>query len=704
MMPVDLENLNGSIKEAKPDTTSLEDDMDRQQAAKRKPTRHRGLKVFIAALSFTYFSKVFSGSIMKSCFTQLERRFGISSSTAGIMDGGFELGNLLVIAFVSYFGAKLHRPRIIGLGCFIMSLGSFLTAMPHFFMGYYKYDTISRASDTLTSSFSPCSLNQTLPGLKEIPGPGCKKEEISYAWIYVLLGNVLRGIGETPIGPLGISYLDDFAREEDSPLYIGCLHTIGMIGPMAGYLLGSVIAKLYVDIGFVDLSAITITPTDARWVGAWWLGFLAAGVINLISGIPFLFLPKSLKTKEEDAPSKQNLDSVKAHRGESHTEKLATEQGLGCLRNLKDFFKSLKKLLSNRMYLIMLCMMLLQAKSFIGYLTYNPKYMEQQYGQAASRSNFIIAVAALPAVSIGMFAGGLIMKKYKLGIVAATKMSLILSLLGYLISILNFLVGCDNRTVAGLTASYDGQLIAPKAVPFYSACNSDCSCSVSQWDPVCGANGITYMSACFAGCKDIRGSGKETVFHNCSCIEQAGSMMGNSSAVLGECQRSDNCSKLFIYFIMIKVVGYLFLSLAAVPSFMILIRCVLPELKALAMGFQMLIIRSLAGIPAPVYFGAVIDRACLVWSRTSCGRRGACRIYDSNVYRISYFGLIFGLRAPVIPLSLVFFWLVKKHFGKKEADSNENERKEGIPLNEDAKTSGAAHTASNADENMDTGI
>ncbi|KAF7237634.1 Solute carrier organic anion transporter family member 1B3 [Varanus komodoensis] len=603
MMPVDLENLNGSIKEAKPDTTSLEDDMDRQQAAKRKPTRHRGLKVFIAALSFTYFSKVFSGSIMKSCFTQLERRFGISSSTAGIMDGGFELGNLLVIAFVSYFGAKLHRPRIIGLGCFIMSLGSFLTAMPHFFMGYYKYDTISRASDTLTSSFSPCSLNQTLPGLKEIPGPG--KVVISQG--------------------------------------MGCLHTIGMIGPMAGYLLGSVIAKLYVDIGFVDLSAITITPTDARWVGAWWLGFLAAGVINLISGIPFLFLPKSLKTKEEDAPSKQNLDSVKAHRGESHTEKLATEQGLGCLRNLKDFFKSLKKLLSNRMYLIMLCMMLLQAKSFIGYLTYNPKYMEQQYGQAASRSNFIIAVAALPAVSIGMFAGGLIMKKYKLGIVAATKMSLILSLLGYLISILNFLVGCDNRTVAGLTASYDGQLIAPKAVPFYSACNSDCSCSVSQWDPVCGANGITYMSACFAGCKDIRGSGKETVFHNCSCIEQAGSMMGNSSAVLGECQRSDNCSKLFIYFIMIKVVGYLFLSLAAVPSFMILIR-------------------------------------------------------------ISYFGLIFGLRAPVIPLSLVFFWLVKKHFGKKEADSNENERKEGIPLNEDAKTSGAAHTASNADENMDTGI
>jgi len=44
-------------------------------------------------------------------------------------------GNLLVIAFVSYFGAKLHRPKVIAAGCFTMALGSVLTALPHFFMG-----------------------------------------------------------------------------------------------------------------------------------------------------------------------------------------------------------------------------------------------------------------------------------------------------------------------------------------------------------------------------------------------------------------------------------------------------------------------------------------------------------------------------------------------------------------------------------------
>lgn len=49
----------------------------------------------------------------------------------------------------------------------------------------------------------------------------CEKEPSSYMWVYILLGNMLRGIGETPITPLGISYLDDFAKEENVPVYVG---------------------------------------------------------------------------------------------------------------------------------------------------------------------------------------------------------------------------------------------------------------------------------------------------------------------------------------------------------------------------------------------------------------------------------------------------------------------------------------------------
>jgi len=55
---------------------------------------------------------------------------------------------------------------------------------------------------------------------------GCEKESGSSMWIYVLLGNLLRGIGETPIQPLGIAYIDDYAIEENAALYIGKINII----------------------------------------------------------------------------------------------------------------------------------------------------------------------------------------------------------------------------------------------------------------------------------------------------------------------------------------------------------------------------------------------------------------------------------------------------------------------------------------------
>ncbi|NWI61391.1 SO1C1 protein, partial [Calyptomena viridis] len=279
---------------------------------------------------------------------------------------------------------------------------------------------------------------------------GCGKEPSSYMWIYILLGNMLRGIGETPITPLGISYLDDFAKEENVPVYVACLHTIAMMGPMFGFLLGSLCAKLYVDIGFVDSGSITITPQDSRWVGAWWLGFLIAGTTNFLSAIPFCFLPKSLK-KPEGANNDKKKNFAMFCRVLSSNYNHASFK----CPFLSDFYTSMKKVLSNRMYFTLLCCSLLQFSSFIGFLTYKPKYMEQQYGQSTSKSNFLIGITSLPPVGIGIFLGGLIMKKYKMGIIGATKFSFTMSFVAYAISFLHFFVGCDNYAVAGMTVSYE---------------------------------------------------------------------------------------------------------------------------------------------------------------------------------------------------------------------------------------------------------
>lgn len=49
-------------------------------------------QIFLGALAFSFFAKGFSGSYMKSMSSQIERRFEISSSIVGIIDGSFEIG------------------------------------------------------------------------------------------------------------------------------------------------------------------------------------------------------------------------------------------------------------------------------------------------------------------------------------------------------------------------------------------------------------------------------------------------------------------------------------------------------------------------------------------------------------------------------------------------------------------------------------
>lgn len=48
---------------------------------------------------------------------------------------------------------------------------------------------------------------------------------------------------------------------------------------------------------------------------------------------------------------------------------------------------------------------------------------------------------------------------------------------------------------------------------------------------------------------------------------------------------------------------------------------------------EMLLMFFLAGIPSPIYFGALIDTTCLKWGSMTCGGEGACRMYDIVTYR-----------------------------------------------------------------------
>uniref|UniRef100_A0A7N9AP44 Solute carrier organic anion transporter family member n=1 Tax=Mastacembelus armatus TaxID=205130 RepID=A0A7N9AP44_9TELE len=600
-------------------------------------------------MAFVFFTKALGGSYMKSSITQIERRFEIPSSLIGVIDGSFEIGNLLVVAFVSYFGAKLHRPRLIGIGCLIMAAGCFLIAMPHFFQGPYKYETsVSHSRDVnSTESIQPCLSNHTITD--SFPPLACEKATGSSMWIYVFLGNILRGIGETPIMPLGVSYLDDFSRQENTPLYLACINAVGLLGPMFGFMIGSFLAKTYVDIGFVDLDSITINYKDSRWVGAWWLGFIVTGTVTLLSSIPFWFLPKSLpKQGEDQSPSKSTELATVAEQenflpeeNQEHEEK---EEPATFKEMARDFIPSLKRLFKNSIYVLMILTYLVTVNGFIGLITFKPKFMEQIYGQSASKSIFLIGAVNLPAVALGVITGGFVLKRFKLGIIGAARLSLAASFGSFCLLAIQAFIRCETAEVAGLTVSYQGApQVSYNQETLLSQCNMGCSCSVKHWDPVCAENGMTYASPCLAGCQTSTGNSKEMVFQNCTCTGEVMSPGMNMSAVLGQCPRKSDCDHKFKIYMALSVVGSFISASGGMPGYIVLLRSIHQDLKSLALGMQTLIVRTLGGIPPPIYFGALIDRTCLKWGRNQCGGRGACRFYDADAFRITFMGLVTGL-------------------------------------------------------------
>ncbi|XP_036615082.1 solute carrier organic anion transporter family member 1B1-like [Trichosurus vulpecula] len=646
-------------------------------SVKKKTKCNHSLKMFMVALTFSFICKALSGVIMKSSITQIERRFGITSSEAGFIDGSFEIGNLLVITLVSHFGAKSHIPRIIGIGSLIMGIGSLLTALPHFLMGPYKYNSVLNVNplDNSTITYAPCTNDLKSAGNNRssiLLESGCKHESGSLMWIYIMIGNMLRGIGESPIGPLGITYIDNFAKEGHSTFYMGILHSFAMAGPITGFLLASFCAKLYVDIGSVDLSTITINPNDSRWVGAWWLGFLIVGTLDIVSGIPFFFFPKNLKKARRKSTGPTPLDGPSTNENRSQKLNCKNSEQTKKTSSLAGFFYSLKCIITNRLYVLFLISSLLTVSSFIGSITYIPKFLELEYGMSMSKSNFFLGTTTMPVVAISVFLGGYISKKLKLSVLGLAKLLFISRTGSLILSIFIWILNCGGQPIAGLTVTYNGKDPGTLQNIPLSFCNSDCNCDTNIWDPICGDDGLTYMSPCLAGCKSSEGHGTDLVFHNCSCIEANNFQSGKSSAYLGKCSKTDDCSRNFIYYMIVTATISFVIGMGGSSAIVLTYRFVEPELKSLAMAFHSVVIRTLGGFLAPIYYGAAIDVTCLKWDINNCGVQGACRMYDPASFRKNFFGLNGGLRAPEIICYIFLYIALKKKYQENNTGPSNN--------------------------------
>lgn len=623
-----------------------------QDDSHKKTSCFSNIKIFLVSECALMLAQGTVGAYLVSVLTTLERRFNLQSADVGVIASSFEIGNLALILFVSYFGAKAHRPRLIGCGGIVMALGALLSALPEFLTHQYEYE----AGDSWHAEDGRDVCSNRSRSENRDSGFNCGNRANTNMMYLLLIGaQVLLGIGATPVQPLGVSYIDDHVHKKDSSLYIGILFSTLVFGPACGFILGSVCTKVYVDAVFIDTSKLDITPDDPRWIGAWWAGFLLCSALLFLSALFMFGFPQALDEQGLDSggESEQAMlpSSLTLDKPNRSMHGFDLNSGLSVCEHLRVIPRVTRHLLSNPVFTCITLAACMEIAVVAGFAAFLGKYLEQQFNLTTSSANQLLGLTAIPCACLGIFLGGLLVKKLNLSALGAVRMAMLVNLVSTACYVSFLFLGCDTRPVAGVTVAYVNETLHSWQGP-ESACISNCNCYTASVSPVCGSNGVTYLSACFAGCTKRN-------LTSCTCVSSSSE---EAVALPGKCP-SPGCQQAFLTFLCVICVCSMIGAMAQTPSVIILIRTVSPELKSYALGVLFLLLRLIGFIPPPLIFGMGIDSTCLFWSSV-CGEKGACMLYDNVSYRHLYVSIAIVLKSSAFLLYATTWQCLRKNYRK----------------------------------------
>ncbi|KAG4071905.1 hypothetical protein HA402_006066 [Bradysia odoriphaga] len=667
--------------------------------------RFARIKIFVLLLSMLVtLQQALSSGYINSVITTIEKRFEIPSSYSGLIASSYEIGNVITVIFVSYLGSRRQIPVWCGWGAVIMGIGSLVFMVPHFTgepnpgvsLQNQTSDNICRGVSLrdMDMGLGRLSLsNQPLAPHNNLRGDNCiqgKSSTFGPVLLFVI-AQLLLGCGGSPLFTLGTTYVDDHVKTESASMYIGCIYSMAAFGPVLGFLLGAYLLSFHMD--SFSGTLISINPGDRRWVGMWWGGFLLCGLLLIIVAIPFFLFPKVLthekkKLKKLDhickpavASNSNSLPrqpSQETAQLQKSTSKKNLDSGYG--KDIKDIPLSMWRLVSNPVYIVTClgaCMELMIVSGFIVFL---PKYLETQFSLGKSQASVFTGAIAVPGACIGIFVGGCFLKKFQLRPQGAVLFCLVSNVICLSCYALLFFLGCDNLKMAGTTIPYYNSSTHSAPEPFQvnltAACNFGCECHMTDVEPVCGNNGLTYFSPCHAGCTAFSSTSNYT---NCACVQNnitnvyngVGGSQAQASvaredfaevtvipvARAGPC--TTPCRTIYPFLILLFFMTFIVAS-TQMPLLMIVLRSVSEEERSFALGMQFVIFRLFGYIPAPIIFGTLIDSTCLLWQST-CGEKGGrCLIYDIETFRYKYVGLCAFIKIVALAIFGIDLWLVTR--------------------------------------------
>ncbi|NXH46962.1 SO4C1 protein, partial [Dicaeum eximium] len=588
---------------------------------------------YLAAYSLlAIFQGIVVNGLINVSISTIEKRYELNSSLTGLISASYDIAFCLLSLFVSYFGERGHKPRWLAFSAFMLGLGSLVFSLPHFSSGKYQYggkieDTCQTAETTFANATCSASTNSSL-----------------HKYLYVfILGQLLLGVGGTPLYTLGTAFIDDSVPKHKSSLYIGIGYAMSLLGPAIGYVLGGQLLKVYIDIQIPkrqDTIYTKVDQDDPRWLGAWWIGFLACFFAIWLLIIPFSCFPRHL-------PGTAKIQAEKI--SETHDDGgqlLVQTNNIG--QSFKDFPMALLILLRNPVLMSLVIASSSEALVATGFATFLPKFIENQFGKSSSFSATLGGLVLIPGAALGQVISGVLLSKCKMDCKSIIKFMISTCSVALILNTVFLFAKCGNEPFAGVSETYNGtgtlyNLTAP--------CNANCRCSRSIYYPVCGTDEIQYFSPCFAGCASYLFNNMEKTYHNCSCIGKP--KRGNGSedflyeAVPGKCPTQCKFLPLFLTFFFFAVV---FTFMSTTPTTVAILRCVPDKQRSFALGVQLVFLRLLGTIPGPILFGVAIDNSCTLWDINECETKGVCWVYDNE--RMAY--LLMGISAACKIITIIF--------------------------------------------------
>ncbi|XP_065073766.1 solute carrier organic anion transporter family member 74D [Ochlerotatus camptorhynchus] len=461
--------------------------------------------------------------------TTLEKRFKIPSSTTGIILSGNEISQILLSLILSYVGGHRNRPRWIAWGVVFCALSCFILATPHFIYGagdaalqLTKEYINDKEAEALLNSHNLTRIVKSTNRLcmDTFNTKECHDVISVVPLVLIFMSQFVLGIGNTLYYSLGQTYLDDNTKKTNTPLMLAYASSLRTFGPVVGFALGYFALKIYID----PTKTPVIDSSDPRWLGAWWLGWIILGVAMLIFAALIGLFPKDLPAKKDatDRPKSTKpvilMNDAEAFGKEKNPLSKMKDQNSFPVQSkdevgtivefpkLKDFPKALMRLLKNKLLMFNILSGIFYILGSSGYITFLSKYIEVQFHKTTANATVITGPITLFGMVAGFLISGIVISKKK----PSPKILLFWNVIvgvGYMLGQFSYLF---------LTCPDGNMPLVQGRLNLSTTCNSQCHCDGIPYNPICQEEtGITFFSACHAGCDAWDAKGK--YYDRCTC-------------------------------------------------------------------------------------------------------------------------------------------------------------------------------------------